>query len=316
MLIKPNQNPIAQSKHVCVDSFVMTSADFSGIRARYEDALNEQHFSDYLQLNNVNNAKNASTIASRIGVAPVTSKPSISFNNTDMNNIFANAPPTVPHVPSSSARSITPSGTCSSNQSIASQSVATLKSNRSKMSQKPKSSSQSVASVQSKSPSVTAQSVQSVSNKKSLRTQPCSATVVNLKQYQHIVEERLTLWIDEMQQRSNLRQADYRECDMLIQHSCRLMNRYKRLTCLTIEALLELDHEINDEEKKHVAYSDHVKHIYNKQIPALQQDMNSMRSLMTLLQHFIQRAEQKKQQQEQILQQQLQQQTTYNSHSI
>lgn len=308
----------------------MSSTDFSRIRARYEDALNEQHFSDYLQRNNVQNA-GAGPIASKVNGnafllnnntgnagAGTTQRGNFNSNmNSNNNNNYTITPSMISATMGSGPRSVTPNGMNSSNQSVSSQSIATLKSNRSKMSQqRPNNSSsvQSVVSTQSKSPSIAARSTQSTTNRKTLRAHPCGTTVVNLKQYQHAVEERLTLWIDEMQERSNQRQSDYRECDMLIQHSCRLMNRYKRLTCLTIEALLELDHEIDDEEKKHVAYTDQVKDIYENQIPGIQQEMNSMRNLMALLQHFIQRAEQKKQQQEVILQQQLQQQAhTYHA---
>ncbi len=302
----------------------MATTDFSGIRARYEDALNQHNSSEYLQRNQI---QTVGVAASQQQQGPVSARISNNmgrnFGNAALSagsvsgiaGISQSAPIANLLPPSTASRNTTPNGVGSSNQSVTSQSVGTLRSNRTKQSQKSRSSSQSVVTTQSKSPSVAAQSTQSASNRKSLRTQPCGATVVNLKQYQHAVEERLTLWIDELQERSNQRQSDYRECDMLIQHSCRLMNRYKRLTCLTIEALLELDHEIDDEEKKHIAYTDQVKQIYEKQIPGIQQEMNSMRNLMALLQHFIQRAEEKKQQQELILQQQLQQQA-YTLHSF
>jgi hypothetical protein len=128
---------------------------------------------------------------------------------------------------------------------------------------------------------------------------------VGLKHFQHAIEERLSQWINELQDRADERQSDFRECELLIQHSLRLSNRYKRLSCLTIEAMLELEREITDEERRHRAYEEQMETIRDVQIPAIQRDTQNMRKLGSLLEHFIQKAESKRFEEELSFQNQL-----------
>jgi hypothetical protein len=116
------------------------------------------------------------------------------------------------------------------------------------------------------------------------------ARISNLKKYQVFYENKIQKLISQCDQAYALRQVNYKDCEELSKRLGKMISRWKRLTALIIEALLELANEIQLEEKE---YNFHAKK-HQKLSTIVQKDeeeLNNMDNLIALLSHFIHKAE-------------------------
>lgn len=115
------------------------------------------------------------------------------------------------------------------------------------------------------------------------------ATIVRLKRYQLQYEERILRLISECEKEATLRQSNYKESEELARMLGKLSNRWKRLTSLVVESLIELDSETSAE-------LDELSSLKKKQqkldkiILQNEEELKNMTSLSTLISHFIQKA--------------------------
>ena len=211
------------------------SGDLSLIRSRYEVALNEspsEQPTSYVP------------ISSRLGLpvdSPRFTSPSptkrlnnnnsrtpLAFSLSDMASRSAqkaesNSTPTV-----SSSRRPSPSSANDSASQTSQSTRSTMKSNKSN-----RVSLNNFLSVSKDGQDVSLSGgVRSLSSGKSRRGRsPATSrkeeeSIVSLKQFQHTIEQRLSEWVDVLQSRAAERQADFRECELLMQAAFRQMNNY------------------------------------------------------------------------------------------
>lgn len=96
--------------------------------------------------------------------------------------------------------------------------------------------------------------------------------------------------IQDCDRQSQLRHSNYKELEELSKHLSKLSSRWKRLTSLIVESLLELDHEtaIAQEEFNRVAKKENN---LQRLIDKNQEEIGHMSDLIALLQHVGAKAE-------------------------
>lgn len=114
--------------------------------------------------------------------------------------------------------------------------------------------------------------------------------IAKLKRYQLNYEMRILKLIDQCEKESQLKLSNFKECEELAKNLGRLSNRWKRLTSLVIESLLELDHEAAAEKEELTQFEAKQKKL-NKLIQKNEEELNNMSNLSALLSHFIHKAE-------------------------
>lgn len=135
-----------------------------------------------------------------------------------------------------------------------------------------------------------------------------TSTIVNLRKYQLHYEERMMKVIKKLDDQTQLKQADYKECEELARSVGRMNIRWKRLTSLIIESLVELDNATQYEDYRNSLLQQQIQYIQDQEARQAKDDaeeIKNMENLSALLKHFIARTEN---QQQQLDQQQEQQQ--------
>lgn len=128
-----------------------------------------------------------------------------------------------------------------------------------------------------------------------------NSAIINLRKYQQQYEDRMMKMIKSVDEQSQLKQADYKECEELSREIGRMNIRWKRLTSLIIESIVELETALQFEQYKNslvvqqVAYSQDQ---LAKSEKDEEEEIKNMDNLIALMKHFIGRAEQQQQQQE------------------
>lgn len=121
-------------------------------------------------------------------------------------------------------------------------------------------------------------------------------TISDLKQFQIFCDERLDIIRQKLDNEYQLKLPDYKECLELIKQTERVANRWKRMTSLTVESMIELDNELSKENflisQMKTEIQDNDIEIHN-----LKEEINNMENLYNLLKHFTSKAEERKQQQ-------------------
>jgi putative methionine-R-sulfoxide reductase with GAF domain len=120
------------------------------------------------------------------------------------------------------------------------------------------------------------------------------ATIVKLKKYQLNYETRILKLIDQCESEVQVRQSNYKECEELAKNLGKLSNRWKRLTSLVMESLLELDHETQIEIDEFKKLKKKQKKL-DKIIQQNEEEVQNMANLSALLSHFIHQAENQQQ---------------------
>jgi hypothetical protein len=142
-----------------------------------------------------------------------------------------------------------------------------------------------------------------------------SNTIVNLRKYQLHYEERMMKIIKKLDDQTQLKQADYKECEELARSVGRMNIRWKRLTSLIIESLVELDNATQYEDYRNSLLQQQIQYIQDQEARQAKDDLEeikNMENLSALLKHFIARAESQQQQPDQQQEpQQFQQQGGY-----
>lgn len=111
-------------------------------------------------------------------------------------------------------------------------------------------------------------------------------SVALLRRYQFYYEARLQEIINQLEQQMKLRQAEYKECEELSRQTGRLCCRWRRLTSLVVEALIELDTEINNEENDLAILSDSIRET-QQNIHDLQEERTAIANFNDALEQFI-----------------------------
>eukprot|EP01033_Poteriospumella_lacustris_P015537 gene15537-11118_t len=75
-------------------------------------------------------------------------------------------------------------------------------------------------------------------------------TITELRKIQAQYEGKIFALVDALDQYSLNRGSDYKESEQLARHAAKMCSRWKRLTSLTVEALVELDNEITTEQSE------------------------------------------------------------------
>lgn len=110
--------------------------------------------------------------------------------------------------------------------------------------------------------------------------------IAELRKFQNYCEEQIQAIMTRLDEESKQRLSDYKEAEELTRRAAQLNNRWKRLTSLTVEGLVELDREILHEETE----SAHMKHSLAEDAPQLQEledEIKSMENLANFLQYFL-----------------------------
>lgn len=170
-------------------------------------------------------------------------------------------------------------------------------------------------------------------------------TITELRRIQAHYEGKIFALVDALDQYSLNRGSDYKESEQLARHAAKMCSRWKRLTSLTVEALVELDNEITTEQSETALLEESVRE-YRQELsgnidstavasssssssssaaaPANKhtEEIAKLQHVLGLVQHFVQRAEQQQQQQQSQQQPQQppmsygQQQSPYQSMSM
>lgn len=114
--------------------------------------------------------------------------------------------------------------------------------------------------------------------------------VADLRKSQIASDERIQDVIVRLDEAAKLRNSDYKECEGLSKHAGKMSNRWRRLTALTVEGLVELDREILHEETE-CAHLKHSIEESSSQMQDLEQEVKSMENLVGLMRYFISRGE-------------------------
>jgi hypothetical protein len=110
--------------------------------------------------------------------------------------------------------------------------------------------------------------------------------IIKLKKYQLQYETRILRLITECELQSQQKQSNYKESEELGKHLGKLINRWKRLTSIIVECVLELNHESAIEEEEYSKISEKQRKL-DQLISSNEEEIVKMNSLSSLLQHFI-----------------------------
>lgn len=136
------------------------------------------------------------------------------------------------------------------------------------------------------------------------------STISELRRIQSQYETKIFGVIDQLDSYAIARGPEYKECEQIAKHAAKMCSRWKRLTSLTVEALVELDHEITTEQTEQ-SLLEESRQEYEAQLVKEEEECSKLQNLVGLIQHFVTKAEnQRGKTSQQNLQQQLQVQRT------
>ncbi len=149
---------------------------------------------------------------------------------------------------------------------------------------------------------------QSIQNNNSSNNNMNTHTIVDLRKIQASYETKIFNLVDQLDQYSLNRGSDYKECESMARQAAKMCARWKRLTSLTVEALVELDHEIVNEEQEKYKLDTQIAQLQsppNHANPSTTNNSNNISSsnanleeihklqqVLGLVQHFVARTEQ------------------------
>jgi hypothetical protein len=118
-------------------------------------------------------------------------------------------------------------------------------------------------------------------------------TIVELRKIQSIYETKIFKIVDHLDAHASGRSSDYKECENISRHAAKICARWKRLTSLTVEALVELDHEIMKEEQEKYQLDAQMTELSQSTSHSSQpNDIEKLQQVLRLVQHFVERTEQ------------------------
>lgn len=124
-----------------------------------------------------------------------------------------------------------------------------------------------------------------------------ASTIGELKRRQIAAERQMMQLVDQLDTHAGMKQPDYKECEELSRQSGRLCSRWKRLTSLSVEALVELDSEITLEQTEQ-SLLDQGRREYEAMAQKDEEEIKQLHNLVLMLQHFVSRAAESQQQQD------------------
>lgn len=114
--------------------------------------------------------------------------------------------------------------------------------------------------------------------------------LASLKQQQLKYEELLMPVIESLDQQALLRKVEFKECEALSSSIGRLLQRWKRLNVMSIEAVVELRYEAERERSAIDVLYEEINQFESKN-SANKQQLKEMQQLCELLDHFIKKKE-------------------------
>jgi hypothetical protein len=109
-----------------------------------------------------------------------------------------------------------------------------------------------------------------------------------LRNFQAGCEDRIRKIIEALDEEARQRSANFRECEELAKEAGKMCNRWRRMTALTVEGLIELDREIVYEEVKEAEVRAVIE-AETGSIYQLENEVQQMENLCNILTHFISR---------------------------
>lgn len=120
--------------------------------------------------------------------------------------------------------------------------------------------------------------------------EPTQASTINeLKRRQIAAERQMMRLVEQLDTHAGMKQPDYKECEELSRQSGRLCSRWKRLTSLSVEALVELDNEITMEQTEQ-SLLDQGRKEYEAMAQNDEEEIKQLQNLVSMMQHFVSRA--------------------------
>jgi dynactin complex subunit len=115
---------------------------------------------------------------------------------------------------------------------------------------------------------------------------PQKNSISDIRKFQINADEKLQEIILALDEQATLKQPEYKECEELSLYAAKLSSRWKRLTSLTMEALIELENEVTREETEQFLL-DQGRHDYEKLIEQEEQEVQQLEQVAKYVEQYI-----------------------------